>query len=273
MATHEQKDLVFEVPDGWEDRTIVAYSAPGNADETNPPNVVVTREKLPPGGSLRRYVNRQLGILARRLDDFELQEQRELNLGGLPAYEIVFQWAGENGVIHQRLAMVERAGTVLHFTLSVAQAEAEAHQAAFDTILSTVRFSRDGAPSEGERTNGTGDAEPAIPPSHPSQPSTPQAQPGMEGLVAAIPPPAPLSAAPPTSPKPIFLALGKATPASAYQLSAPQPSPDEQLLPLAPRLVPAQAPPLPPPEPPPLVKPPTAAEEAVAEDMRRLGRW
>jgi hypothetical protein len=136
---HEGKDVAFDVPRDWEDKTVVAFSAPGRAGVA--PNVVVTRDALGEGETLRAYADRQLVELAKRLDGFDLHERRDLNLGGHAAIELAFGWQGQTTALEQRLVMAaNRARQVVTLTTTTAKADAKKNDPIFDRILLSVRF-------------------------------------------------------------------------------------------------------------------------------------
>jgi hypothetical protein len=142
---YEGKDVAFDLPRDWEDKTVVAFSAPGRAGVA--PNVVVTRDALADVETLRAYADRQLVELAKRLDGFDLHERRELNLGGHAAIELMFGWQGQTTALEQRLVMVaNRARRVLTFTTTTSKADVKKNDPIFDRILLSVRFADADAP-------------------------------------------------------------------------------------------------------------------------------
>jgi hypothetical protein len=157
MTQYEGKDLTFEVPDEWEDRSVVAYSAPTSRANPNAPNVVVTRDKLGNGEDAAKYANRQIGDLAKQLTGFRLLEQRDVVLGGVPAKELVFSWLGSRGRIVQRLAMVLQGSRVVNVTTTVPTADAAKMAPVFDRIMGSLRF---GAPGP-QQPKGNAPAVPA----------------------------------------------------------------------------------------------------------------
>jgi hypothetical protein len=190
MTQHEGKDLQFEVPDGWEDRCVVAYSAPSSKTNPTAPNVVITRDKLGDGQDTAKYANTQLTTLAKQLNGFRLQEQREVVVGGLRGKELAFTWLSARGRISQRLAMVTQGSSVFNVTTTVPIADAPKVAPVFEQILASLRF---GAPPPPGPRGGGG--APSNPPPAPSSgggaaaPSggTPSTAPIP--VVASIPPP------------------------------------------------------------------------------------
>ena len=53
MSRYESRDVHFDIPRHWEDRTMVAFAAPPRPGQTTAPNVVMTRDLLAPGGIAR----------------------------------------------------------------------------------------------------------------------------------------------------------------------------------------------------------------------------
>jgi hypothetical protein len=142
---YEGKDVAFDLPRDWEDKTVVAFSSPARGGVA--PNVVVTHDALAEGETLRVYADRQLVELAKRLDAFDLHERRELNLGGHAAIELAFGWQGQTTALEQRLVMVaNRARKILSFTTTTARADVKKNDPIFDRILLSVRFADVDAP-------------------------------------------------------------------------------------------------------------------------------
>jgi hypothetical protein len=148
MPRHEGRDITFDVPRHWEDRTLVAFAATPVSGQAVAPNLVMTRDTLGPSDTLQSYADRQLAELAKRLDAFELDGREETTLGGRPAVVIRFRSKASSGELEQRLAIAEGIRrTVYCFTLTTSRADSDQMNPLFDRILSTVRFPR---PSEEE---------------------------------------------------------------------------------------------------------------------------
>jgi hypothetical protein len=141
MARYESRDLAFEIPADWEDRSVVAFSAPNRAEQSMAANVVVTQDQLPPSDSIRAYADRQLVELAKRLDEFDLTERKELTVGGLPAVELRFGWQGQGGRIEQRMIFVAKKNrSLITFTATAEKKEAARLEMVFDRIVGSLRF-------------------------------------------------------------------------------------------------------------------------------------
>lgn len=143
MSRYESRDVTFDVPRHWEDRTMVAFAAPPRPGQTTAPNVVMTRDLLASGETLAGYADKQLAELSKRLDGFELVAREEKSIGGQPGIELHFTWRASTGELEQWLAMtVGRRRTVFCFNATAARADGEQMTPLFDRILSTIRFPR-----------------------------------------------------------------------------------------------------------------------------------
>ncbi|MDI3284287.1 DUF1795 domain-containing protein [Polyangium sp. 15x6] len=145
MSRYESRDVSFDVPRHWEDRTMVAFAATPRPGQSTAPNVVMTRDVLSPEETLVSYADKQLAELGKRLEGFELKDRKERTLGGQPGIELHFTWRAQSGELEQRLAMaLGRRRTVFCFNATAAKVDADQMNPLFDRILSTVRFPRPG---------------------------------------------------------------------------------------------------------------------------------
>ena len=143
MSRYENRDVTFDVPRHWEDRTMVAFAAPPRPGQTTAPNLVMTRDTLANDETITSYADKQLAELSRRLEGFELVGREEKTLSGQPGVELHFTWRASTGELEQRLAMVlGRRRTVFCFNATAARVDADQLNPLFERILSTVRFPR-----------------------------------------------------------------------------------------------------------------------------------
>lgn len=77
--------FVTELPEGWEDRSMITLVRPGGDDFT--PNVVVMREPVAAGADVADYARQQRAITARELPDLEVLDERLTTVGGAPAFQ------------------------------------------------------------------------------------------------------------------------------------------------------------------------------------------
>jgi hypothetical protein len=146
MSRYESRDVTFDVPRHWEDRTLVAFAAPAKPGQTTAPNMVMTRDTLGPEETIESYADKQLTELSKRLEGFELDDRKQQTYGGQEGVELRFTWQGSAGKLEQRLVMVVgRRRSVCCFNATMAKADAEQMNPLFDRVMSTIRFPR---PSE-----------------------------------------------------------------------------------------------------------------------------
>jgi hypothetical protein len=138
---YEDKDIAIEVPDHWDDRSVIAFAAPMDDKTPIMPNVVITRENPKPGEDLDTYANRQLVQNARTLNKFKLLTHAKITLGGAPAVEIGFASYHEALGLHlvQRHLIVQRGPRMLSIVLSATEDDFAAFEKGFEAILATVR--------------------------------------------------------------------------------------------------------------------------------------
>jgi hypothetical protein len=139
MVAFRSDEVTFEAPEGWEDKTIVAFAGPAKPGKFAP-NVVMTKDKLKPGESLRSYADRQIMELARRLDGFDLIESGERTVAGVSALEYRFSWTSEHAELHQHTIMTAPADRVFTFTGTATHDEDAALDEAMETLLRTLAF-------------------------------------------------------------------------------------------------------------------------------------
>ena len=132
-------DFELPLPAGWSDRTAVTLAAPV-ASDGYAPNLVVTREPLPKGTSLRTFAGRQMTNVGKALPGFQLQGSRDETVGGRPAVTYDFSWEGDSGPLAQRQVLVAVDDKIYCITYSLHRAEVAKAMPAFERILSTVTF-------------------------------------------------------------------------------------------------------------------------------------
>lgn len=145
MAKYKGRDVSFDVPNDWQDRTIAAFAAPLKPKQTVAPNFVLTRDVVPANEPSSTYADKQLVELAKRLEAFNLSERRDTLVGGLPAVDLIFSWRGANGTIKQRQTFLATGtGTVLTFVATASLTEFPTMEPTFQAILDSIELSASG---------------------------------------------------------------------------------------------------------------------------------
>jgi len=136
---YEAKDLAFEVPDGWSDKSVIAFAPSGAGRKAAAPSFVVTREKID-GETLRTFAGRQLSQMAKGLKDFKLRVDRQVKVSDAEAVQYEFSWSAPSGTIFQQITMALHEGSVYLFTATAPIAQAAQVRELFDRILASVQL-------------------------------------------------------------------------------------------------------------------------------------
>jgi hypothetical protein len=142
MAQVHYAPFSFEPPEGWQDRTIVAFVAPSQPGDSTVPNVVVAREPRRDGDTLQTHVQRQLLALSNELDEFDMLESEELVVGGRRAMRTRCVWSGNGGVIDQTVVHIdpeEGEKTVMSLTCTSSVASSSLVWPVFDRLLASLQ--------------------------------------------------------------------------------------------------------------------------------------
>lgn len=137
---HTDTAFRFEVPDGWENRSIVVWSAPPSAAEV-PPNVVVAYDRPRSDETLRTYVTRQVADLTRTAQRMRFDLRRDIEFAGRPAVEIVFEFETTAGTMRQRqIFALLPDGRVTSTACTARAADFAAADETFRTVLQSFRW-------------------------------------------------------------------------------------------------------------------------------------
>ena len=139
MSRQAHRELSFEVPDDWEDKSISAF-APHHQEGKLGTSVTITREPNAGSRSLRAHVAQQLATVSRALADFDLRETRDATVGGLPAVISDFSFSGETGAIAQRYVLVQFKQWIYSITYTMPKGDIEKSLPAFERVLASVAF-------------------------------------------------------------------------------------------------------------------------------------
>ncbi len=120
MATYRVHELRFDVPDGYEDRSLNVFCRPG---PTSSLAVTIAREARS-GQSLAE----QASASARKLSEvtgLQVRGERRGEVGALDAYEIRLDGHVNKTPVHQRQVHVDWFGTLLLVSVTSARARRE----------------------------------------------------------------------------------------------------------------------------------------------------
>lgn len=148
MARYDNRDVSFDSPEGWEDRSVISYEMPGPPGAKLNTNITMMRvdNKAP---SLQTFVVQQIATLASALPRFELVHQKSVTFGGLPAIEVLYTWATPDGAVTQRITVYQRKGQTYSFTATAMKSAFQKALPQFDAVADSIRFA-EGAPATGQ---------------------------------------------------------------------------------------------------------------------------
>jgi hypothetical protein len=134
MPTYVMNEGAFELPGGWQDRTVTALSFPGGGQKSDATLTVTRDPSSRSSASLPAYVDKQLVDMAKSCPRFDLIGRKELSLAGAYAQSVEYTWRTPDGTqVHQlQVVTLMPAGDALVFT-------ATAPDEIYDRYASTLR--------------------------------------------------------------------------------------------------------------------------------------
>jgi hypothetical protein len=141
---HDDRDLAFDCPSDWLDRSLIVYSAPRDPTNPTPPNVIARRDPAGESVTLRVHALREITLLAKKLPGFDLLETEDTHVSDMPAAFYRFGWQSPLGPLEQTITIVERGTggqrTFTTFLTTARKTDAASARALFQAILQSVRF-------------------------------------------------------------------------------------------------------------------------------------
>ena len=99
MKNIKYKNISFEVPNNWDDNTVIIWTGPIEGNIT--PSVVVADSELPKGKSFESYVTSEYNDLIEEADNFVLHERNEYNVKGIACIKNKHSWRADGQRITQ----------------------------------------------------------------------------------------------------------------------------------------------------------------------------
>ena len=141
MARYQGSDVAFDVQNDWDDKTVVAFSAPPKPGAIAP-NVVLTRDKLKPDEKLEQYCDRTIVDMVKNLAAFQLLGKDARDVDGTPAFEIRFTWSGSAGkTVLQRMLIAQTSPRgVLGVNFTCDSAEQKRLEPIADRVFASLKL-------------------------------------------------------------------------------------------------------------------------------------
>lgn len=85
-------DFEAELPSNWQDQGMITLTLP-STDKKVRPNIIITKERLPSEVDLPTYFEKiKTSVKARGIESFQILDERDTTLSGLPAKMMVCTW-------------------------------------------------------------------------------------------------------------------------------------------------------------------------------------
>lgn len=144
MPAFRFNDGEIELPDDWDDRTVVALSTPAGSKKPEA-SLAITRDPAAKNHShLSAYVDHQLVDLAKTCPRFELVERKQIDIDGSPGQQLDFRWRAPDGSTVRQLQSVVLldSGVALTVTATADHRRFADHEAGLRTAMQSLRVRR-----------------------------------------------------------------------------------------------------------------------------------
>ncbi len=149
-------DMELEVPANWRDQGMVTLTLP-STDKNIRPNIIVTKERLPQQVDLATYFAKiKQSIMSRNIKSFEIVDERDLQVGGVPAKQMVCRWdlsamkdmnknqnmdhIKEGQMVQQIQLSLIKGDTAINFTASFPAEQYSIYERPFSKFVGGLKF-------------------------------------------------------------------------------------------------------------------------------------
>ncbi|MBF0104688.1 MAG: DcrB-related protein [Deltaproteobacteria bacterium] len=149
-------DLSLEVPANWKDQGMVTLTLP-STDKKVRPNIIVTKERLSQPVDLVTYFDKiKQSVQARGIKSFEIVDEFDLDIGGIPAMEMVCKWdlsamkemsGGQNldhikegQMVQQIQVSLIKDDYAVNFTASFPAEQFSLYERPFEKFITSLKF-------------------------------------------------------------------------------------------------------------------------------------
>lgn len=136
---YQTGNFSLEVPDDWQDRSIISFTA-SVAPSEFAPNVVVTREAIDARMSVEEYANRQFDLTQAEVQGLKIIERKNTTVGHLPAVQIVQKIAAHGLNLQQLQTFILIDEIIVIVTCTSTAAAFNQHLPRFQKIVESCRL-------------------------------------------------------------------------------------------------------------------------------------
>lgn len=152
-------DLEFDIPASWQDQGMVTLTIP-STDKNVRPNIIITKERLTQAVDLPTYFAKiKEAVKARGITTFQILDERQISVGGVPAMQMVCSWdleamkqmlgtnaeALKNIKPGQKVQQIQvsliKGDVAVNLTASFPAEQFEIYARPFQKFLSTIKYS------------------------------------------------------------------------------------------------------------------------------------
>ncbi len=130
----------LDIPDDWQDRSIISFVATVSPNEFAP-NVVITKEFVDSETSVEDYANKQFAVTQAEVEGLKIVERQNIEINGQPAVQIVQKIAAHGLNLQQLQTFVLSDEEIFIITCTATAAGFEQHLTRFQKIAQSLRLS------------------------------------------------------------------------------------------------------------------------------------
>lgn len=132
-------NFTLEVPDDWQDRSIISFVATVAPGEFAP-NVVVTKEPIDEETSVEDYAHRQFAVTQAEVQGLSVVEQQNVEINGRPAVQIVQKISAHGLNLQQLQTFILAEEEIYVVTCTSTAAAFQQHLPGFQKIADSLRL-------------------------------------------------------------------------------------------------------------------------------------
>lgn len=138
---YQSNTFTVDIPDDWQDRSIISFSATVSPNEFAP-NVVITREIIDSETSIEDYTSNQFNITQAEVQGLKIIDQQNTTINGNPAVQVI-QSISAHGLNLQQLQTFILGNDEIYIVTCTAMATSfEQHLPRFQKIAQTFQLNR-----------------------------------------------------------------------------------------------------------------------------------
>lgn len=138
---YQSNKFALEIPDDWQDRSIVSFSA-AVAPHEFAPNVVITREIIDAETSLEDYTQRQFAVTQAEVQGLQIVDRRQTTLGGRAAVQVVQKISAHGLVLRQLQTFILGDEEIYIVTCTATESSFEQYLPRFQKIAGTFQINQ-----------------------------------------------------------------------------------------------------------------------------------